>query len=183
MLAAILQTAGYKTGLYTSPHLKEFTERIKIDGREVPHDFVVDFVNRMKPELEKIQPSFFETTVAMAFDFFARERVDVAVIEVGLGGRLDSTNVITPEVSLITNISWDHANLLGDTLPKIAGEKAGIIKPRVPVIVSERQPEVESVFMDKAQQEQSPIVFDRHTRPLFRRGFGHSAARTNGVVT
>src|SRR5258706_10697483 len=112
MLAAILQSAGYATGLYTSPHLKEFTERIKINGEDVSHSFVIDFVSRVKPKLEEIKPSFFETTVAMAFDYFAQQKVDVAVIEVGLGGRLDSTNVITPQVSLITNISWDHANLL-----------------------------------------------------------------------
>lgn len=159
MLAAILQTAGYQTGLYTSPHLKEFTERIKINGQDVSHAFVVDFVRRMKPVLEEIKPSFFETTVAMAFDYFARQHVDVAVIEVGLGGRLDSTNVITPEVSLITNISWDHANLLGDTLQKIAGEKAGIIKSGIPVVISERQPEVAPVFMEKAAHEKSAIFF------------------------
>ena len=159
MLAAILQTAGYKTGLYTSPHLKEFTERIKINGEDASHEFVVDFVQRMKPVLEKVKPSFFEATVAMAFDYFAQHKVDVAVIEVGLGGRLDSTNVITPEVSLITNISWDHANLLGDTLQKIAAEKAGIIKPGIPVVISERQTEVAHVFIEKATQEKSPIVF------------------------
>lgn len=159
MLAAILQTAGYKTGLYTSPHLKDFTERIKIDGNEVSHSFVVDFVQRMKPVLEDIQPSFFETTVVMAFDYFAQQQVDIAVIEVGLGGRLDSTNVITPEVSLITNISWDHANLLGDTLQKIAAEKAGIIKPGIPVVVSERQPNVSNVFIEKARQEKALISF------------------------
>ncbi len=159
MLAAILQTAGYKTGLYTSPHLKEFTERIKINGADVSHSFIIDFVNKMKPMLEEIKPSFFETTVAMAFDYFAQQKVDVAVIEVGLGGRLDSTNVITPEVSLITNISWDHANLLGDTLQKIATEKAGIIKPGVPVIISERQDEVSIVFIEKASNEKSPVSF------------------------
>src|SRR5260221_1618398 len=159
MLAAILQTAGYKTGLYTSPHLKEFTERIKINGAEISKEFVVDFVNRMKPVLEKIQPSFFEATVAMAFDYFVQEKVDIAVIEVGLGGRLDSTNVITPEVSLITNISWDHANLLGDTLQKIAAEKAGIIKSNIPVVVSEHQPEVSTVFIEKASNEKNPITF------------------------
>jgi dihydrofolate synthase/folylpolyglutamate synthase len=159
MLAAVLQSAGYKTGLYTSPHLKEFTERIKINGAEVSQDFVVDFVNRMQPVLEKVKPSFFETTVAMAFDYFEREKVDIAVIEVGLGGRLDSTNVITPEVSLITNISWDHMDLLGDTLERIAAEKAGIIKQDVPVVVSERQMDVESVFLKKAQATNSPIEF------------------------
>jgi dihydrofolate synthase / folylpolyglutamate synthase len=159
MLAAILQTAGYKTGLYTSPHLKEFTERIKINGQEVEKDFVVDFVERIKPEIEKIKPSFFEITVAMAFDYFAQQKVDVAVIEVGLGGRLDSTNVITPIVSLITNISWDHKDLLGDTLPKIAYEKAGIIKKNVPVVVSERQAEVEEVFIAKSKEMNSKLLF------------------------
>jgi dihydrofolate synthase/folylpolyglutamate synthase len=172
MLAAILQTAGYKTGLYTSPHLKEFTERIKINGEDVSHSFIVDFVNRMKPVLEEIKPSFFETTVAMAFEYFAQQKVDVAVIEVGLGGRLDSTNVITPEVSLISNISWDHANLLGDTLQKIAAEKAGIIKPNIPVVVSERQPEVENVFLEKASKEKSPIMFASDDYRLFPMGNG-----------
>jgi dihydrofolate synthase/folylpolyglutamate synthase len=159
MIASILQSAGYKTGLYTSPHLKEFTERIKIDGKEVEQEFVVGFVERMKPVLEEIHPSFFETTVAMAFDYFAIEKVDFAVIEVGLGGRLDSTNVITPLVSLITNISYDHTDLLGDTLPKIAAEKAGIIKPKIPVVISERQPGVEHIFIKKAADEGSPISF------------------------
>src|SRR6266850_1657521 len=159
MIAAVLQSAGYKTGLYTSPHLKEFTERIKINGQDVNQDFVVDFVNRIKPIISTIQPSFFETTVAMAFDYFALEKVDIAVIEVGLGGRLDSTNVITPLVSLITNISYDHTDLLGKTLPKIATEKAGIIKPSIPVVISERQQEVESIFIKKAEEERSSIFF------------------------
>jgi dihydrofolate synthase / folylpolyglutamate synthase len=159
MLAAILQTAGYKTGLYTSPHLKEFTERIKINGQEVGQEFVIDFVNRIKPEIERIEPSFFEITVAMAFDYFAQQKVDIAVIEVGLGGRLDSTNVITPIVSLITNISWDHKDLLGDTLSKIAFEKAGIIKNNIPIVVSERQSDVEEVFIAKANEMKSKILF------------------------
>ncbi|HMV91735.1 MAG TPA: Mur ligase family protein, partial [Cyclobacteriaceae bacterium] len=124
MLASVLQSAGYKTGLYTSPHLKEFTERIRINGQEINQQFVVDFVNRIKPEIERIKPSFFEITVAMAFDYFATQKIDVAVIEVGLGGRLDSTNVITPVLSVITNISFDHKDILGDTLEKIASEKA-----------------------------------------------------------
>jgi dihydrofolate synthase / folylpolyglutamate synthase len=157
MLAAILQSAGYKTGLYTSPHLKEFTERIKIDGIEIDQDFVCDFVERIKPSIELIQPSFFEMTVAMAFDYFSKSKVDIAAIEVGLGGRLDSTNVITPLVSLITNISWDHKELLGDTLAKIAAEKAGIIKQNIPVVISEKQPEVQEVFSAKAQAEKAPI--------------------------
>lgn len=157
MLAAILQLAGYNTGLYTSPHLKAFTERIKVNGVEISQDFVVDFVARIKPAIETIKPSFFEITVAMAFDYFAYEHIDVAVVETGLGGRLDSTNVITPCLSLITNISWDHMDLLGDTLPKIAGEKAGIIKPGVPVVVSEFQPEVADVFRSKAAETKSTI--------------------------
>jgi dihydrofolate synthase/folylpolyglutamate synthase len=159
MLAAVLHSAGYKTGLYTSPHLKDFTERIKIDGEEVAEAFVIDFVNRIRPTLESIKPSFFEITVAMAFDYFSQQNVDVAVIEVGLGGRLDSTNVITPMVSLITNIGWDHTDLLGDTLTKIAVEKAGIIKPLIPVVISERQPEVEAVFIHQAKAMNAMLFF------------------------
>lgn len=159
MIAAVLQSAGYRVGLYTSPHLKDFTERIRINGQPAPQHFIVDFVKRMKPVLEEIKPSFFETTVAMAFDYFAKEKVDVAVIEVGLGGRLDSTNVITPLVSLITNISWDHMELLGDTLPKIGSEKAGIIKPHVPVVISEHQSETDFVFIEKAKQMNTAIQF------------------------
>jgi len=159
MLAAILQTAGYKTGLYTSPHLKEFTERIRVNGNEVSQEFVVDFVKRIKPSIESIKPSFFEITVAMAFDYFTKEQTDIAVIETGLGGRLDSTNVIHPILSILTNISWDHMDLLGDTLPKIAFEKAGIIKEGVPVVVSERQDEVAHVFTDKANETKSKITF------------------------
>lgn len=159
MLASVFQAAGYRTGLYTSPHLKEFTERIKIDGREVSQAYVLDFVNRIKPAIEEIGPSFFEITVAMAFDYFAQQGVDVAVIETGLGGRLDSTNVITPIISVITNISWDHKDLLGETLPQIATEKAGIIKHGVPVVISERQPSVQDVFIRKARDEQSDIFF------------------------
>lgn len=159
MLASILQEANYKTGLYTSPHLKSFTERIRINGEEVAESFVVDFVNRIQPQIEELKPSFFEITVAMAFDYFALREVDIAVIEVGLGGRLDSTNIITPEVSLITNIGWDHKDLLGDTLEKIAYEKAGIIKPRVPVVISERQPGIDELFIAKAKETDSSITF------------------------
>ncbi len=159
MIAAILQSAGYRTGLYTSPHLKDFTERIRINGIPAPQSFVIDFVKRTKPVLEEIRPSFFETTVAMAFDFFVQEQVDVAVIEVGLGGRLDSTNVITPVVSLITNISWDHMELLGDTLPKIAAEKAGIIKQNIPAVVSEHQSETDAVFRAKAEALATTLAF------------------------
>lgn len=159
MLASVLQSAGYKTGLYTSPHLKEFTERIKIDGREIGQSDVIDFVNRIKPHIEVIKPSFFEITVAMAFDYFASQQIDVAVIEVGLGGRLDSTNVITPVLSVITNISFDHKDILGDTLEKIAIEKAGIIKDHVPVVISQRQPEIAPVFITKAKQHKTELFF------------------------
>ena len=159
MIASVMQSAGYRTGLYTSPHLKSFTERIRIDGEDVSKAFVVDFVKRVQPLIAQIQPSFFEITVAMAFEYFALKEVDIAIIEVGLGGRLDSTNVITPEVSLITNIGWDHNDLLGDTLEKIAGEKAGIIKPGIPVVISERQPGVENVFIAKASECNAPITF------------------------
>jgi dihydrofolate synthase/folylpolyglutamate synthase len=159
MLASILQSAGYKTGLYTSPHLKEFTERIRIDGQEMEQPFVTDFVNRIRPAIETIQPSFFEITVAMAFEYFALKKIDIAVIEVGLGGRLDATNVITPLVSLITNISFDHKDLLGNTLQKIASEKAGIIKKGIPVVISETQAESYSVFVEKGRQAKAPVVF------------------------
>jgi dihydrofolate synthase/folylpolyglutamate synthase len=146
MLASILQTAGYKTGLYTSPHLVDFRERIKIDGVYCSKEFVVEFTEKIKPLIATIQPSFFEITVAMAFSYFAEQKVDIAVIEVGLGGRLDSTNIITPEVSIITNIGLDHTQFLGDTIPQIAGEKAGIIKKDVPCIVSEYTEETKPVF-------------------------------------
>lgn len=159
MLAAIFQQAGYKTGLYTSPHLKDFRERIRINGEMIPESFVTDFVNQQQPIIEEINPSFFEATVAMAFSFFATEKVDIAIIEVGLGGRLDSTNIITPELSVITNISLDHTNILGDTLGEIAVEKAGIIKPGVPVVIGEKQSETEQVFIKKALETGSDIVF------------------------
>lgn len=162
MLAAILQTAGYKTGLYTSPHLKDFRERIKINGHLCEEDFVVDFTERIQPLIDEIEPSFFEITVAMAFDYFARQQVDVAVIEVGLGGRLDSTNIIHPELSIITNIGWDHMNLLGDTLEKIAFEKAGIIKKGIPVVIGEVIPETKAVFDSFAADSQ--IVYAQEKR-------------------
>ncbi len=159
MLAAILQQAGYKTGLYTSPHLKDFRERIRINGKMVPKSFVKKFVKDHSLTIEQIEPSFFEVTVAMAFDYFAKEKVDIAIIEVGLGGRLDSTNIITPELAVITNISLDHTNILGDTLQEIAFEKAGIIKPQIPVIVGERQNETINVFLNKAKVEHASISF------------------------
>ncbi|MAD96950.1 MAG: tetrahydrofolate synthase [Flavobacteriaceae bacterium] len=159
MIASILQEAGYKVGLYTSPHLKSFTERIRINGEEIPEDYVVEFIEGNRTFLENQRLSFFEMTVGLAFDYFAKEEVDIAVIEVGLGGRLDSTNIITPEVSVITNIGWDHMDMLGDTLPKIAFEKAGIIKPNVPVVIGERQKAVEQVFLDKAKECIAKITF------------------------
>lgn len=159
MLAAVLQQAGYKTGLYTSPHLVDFRERIKINGKQIPKNEVVKFVEDFKEPFEKIEPSFFEWTVGLAFHYFAQQEVDVAVIEVGLGGRLDSTNVINPVVSLITNIGFDHMNLLGETLPLIAAEKAGIIKTKTPVVISQTQLDVISVFNAKAQELKAPIEF------------------------
>ena len=158
-LASILQSAGYKTGLYTSPHLKSYTERIRINGIPIPENEVVSFVEKNKNFLEELKPSFFEMSVGMAFEYFAKEQVDIAIIEVGLGGRLDSTNIITPLLSLITNISFDHTDILGDTLPKIAFENAGIIKSNIPVIISERNSETEDVFVEKANNENAPIFF------------------------
>ncbi|MGE5108964.1 MAG: bifunctional folylpolyglutamate synthase/dihydrofolate synthase, partial [Sphingobacteriales bacterium] len=164
MLAAILQTAGYKTGLYTSPHLKDFRERIKVNGEMVTEDFVIDFTERITPLIEEIHPSFFEITVAMAFEYFAKLKVDVAVIEVGLGGRLDSTNIITPELSVITNIGFDHMNILGDTLEKIAFEKAGIIKSSVPVVIGETTNETKEIFITKAKEQNAPVSFADQNR-------------------
>jgi len=159
MLASILQTAGYKTGLYTSPHLVDFRERIRLNGMMIPESSVVDFTDRTSAWYDEIEPSFFEITVAMAYDYFSREKVDVAVIETGLGGRLDSTNIIKPMISVITNIGWDHMNILGNTLEQIASEKAGIIKKNTPIIIGETQAEVKHVFIDKAEAENSPIYF------------------------
>jgi len=161
MMASILQQSGLKTGLYTSPHLKDFRERIRVNGEMIQHTFVIDFVHRFL-EMNKechLEPSFFELTVLMAFDYFAAEKVDVAIIEVGLGGRLDSTNVITPELSVITNISLDHTALLGDTLGRIALEKAGIIKANVPVIIGETHPQTQMIFEGKAAEKNAKIIF------------------------
>ena len=159
MLASILQEAGYKVGLYTSPHLKDFRERIKINGVEIPEERVVSFIAAHKDFLVTHHLSFFEMTVGLAFDYFAEEKVDIGVIEVGLGGRFDSTNIITPEVSLITNISKDHTDILGNTLPEIAFEKAGIIKKNTPVVISEYQEETAPVFIKRAKEDKAPIVF------------------------
>jgi dihydrofolate synthase/folylpolyglutamate synthase len=159
IISSILQEAGYTVGLYTSPHLKNFTERIRINGEEVSQNFVVDFIAKNKSFLNKQQLSFFEMTVGMAFDYFAKQHVDIAIIEVGLGGRLDSTNVINPEVSVITNIGYDHTQFLGDTLKEIASEKAGIIKNNTPVVIGEDQDEVMDVFLQKASEMNADIHF------------------------
>ena len=159
MLASVLQDAGYKVGLYTSPHLKDFRERIKLNGKMMPEQKVVDFVESHRSFFEENQLSFFEMTVGLAFDYFKNEKVDIAIIEVGLGGRLDSTNVINPEVSVITNIGLDHTQFLGTTLAEIASEKAGIIKSKIPVVIGEAKPETTAVFIDKARKEKSPILF------------------------
>ncbi|MEM8509280.1 MAG: folylpolyglutamate synthase/dihydrofolate synthase family protein [Bacteroidota bacterium] len=159
MLASVLQEAGYTTGLYTSPHLKDFRERIRINGKMIPKDVVKEFVAQHRSFFEHYQLSFFEMTVGMAFYYFAEQQVDIAIIEVGLGGRLDSTNIIRPEVCLITNIGYDHQEILGDTLQKIALEKAGIIKRNVPVVISERQKETETIFRMIASQKKAPIEF------------------------
>lgn len=159
MLAAVLQQCGYKTGLYTSPHLIDFRERIKINGKMIPKNYVVDFVQKYKDSFNEIEPSFFEWTFGLALDYFAHEEVDVAIIEVGLGGRLDSTNIILPTTALITNISRDHMNFLGDTLEKISAEKAGIIKPRVPVVISQYQSESAPIFNAMAKELKAPIEY------------------------
>lgn len=158
-IASVLQEAGYKVGLYTSPHLVDFRERIRINGKPISEQYVIDFVEHERAFFEPLHPSFFELTTAMAFKFFADEKVDVAVIEVGLGGRLDCTNIITPDVSIITNISFDHVQFLGDTLAKIASEKAGIIKPNIPVVIGETTPETKPVFISKAEEQNAPIIF------------------------
>ena len=164
MLAAILQTAGYKTGLYTSPHLKDFRERIRVNGEMVNEQFVIDFTKKINPVIEEIEPSFFEITVAMAFDYFAQQKCEIAIIETGLGGRLDSTNIIIPEISVITNIGWDHMNLLGDSLEKIAGEKAGIIKNNVPVVVGEVLKETLPVFKKIAKKKNAVLTIASQKR-------------------
>ena len=159
MIASILQEAGYRVGLYTSPHLKDFRERIKINGEMISEDFVVEFVKQNKSFFEENSLSFFEMTVGLAFDYFVKENVDIAVIEVGMGGRLDSTNIITPLVSVITNIGFDHTQFLGNTIEAIAGEKAGIIKPKIPVVIGEYTEETKKVFLAKAQECDSEIYF------------------------
>jgi dihydrofolate synthase/folylpolyglutamate synthase len=159
IMAAALQTAGYQTGLYTSPHLVDIRERIRINGQLVSKEFVIAFVDKIKPLIDIIKPSYFELNVAMAFAAFATHKVDIAVIETGLGGRWDSTNIITPVLSIITNISYDHVQILGETLPEIAREKAGIIKEKIPVVIGETHPETESLFFTESLKKQAPIYF------------------------
>jgi dihydrofolate synthase / folylpolyglutamate synthase len=159
ILASIFQAAGYKTGLYTSPHIKDFRERIRINGVMIPQEVVVDFVAETKGISDEIKPSFFELTVAMAFDYFAKEKVDIAIIETGLGGLLDSTNVITPILSIITNIGYDHQNILGNTLQEIATQKAGIIKENIPVVIGETIPETNDIFITTALEKNATIIF------------------------
>ncbi len=159
MLASIFQEAGYKTGLYTSPHLYDFRERIKVNGQMCSQDFVIEFTNRLKKKIDEIDPSFFELTVGMAIEYFAQQKCDIAIIETGLGGRLDSTNVISPELSIITNIGWDHMALLGSTLAEIAGEKAGIIKTDTPIIIGEALEETKPIFNNKAKEQNASLYF------------------------
>lgn len=176
LLAATLQESGYKVGLYTSPHLVDFRERIRINGVMIPQRCVIDFVEQHRAFFETIHPSFFELTMSMAFDYFRAEKVDVAVIEVGLGGRLDSTNIITPEISIITNISLDHIQFLGNTVEKIATEKAGIIKPHIPVIIGKAEGGVRRVFEEKARKEKAPLFFAEEAKTLIDSHF--SAGKT-----
>lgn len=165
-LAAILSQSGYKVGLYTSPHLIDFRERIRVNGEKISEEYVVDFVGKHKEAYEPVFPSFFELTMMMAFQYFADQEVDVAVIEVGLGGRLDSTNIITPDLCIITNIGFDHMQFLGNTLEKIAAEKAGIIKKNIPVIIGEAEGNVKQVFADTAQRMEAPIIFTEEEHPV-----------------
>lgn len=172
MLAAIFQTAGYKTGLYTSPHLYDFRERIRVNGDMIAEAFVLDFVEKQKNLIEEIEPSFFEITVALAFGYFVEQEVDIAIIEVGLGGRLDSTNIITPELSIITNIGWDHMNMLGNTLQEIAGEKAGIIKENIPVVIGETVPETKPVFQQIGTARHAPVYWSEELVEIQRQHLG-----------
>lgn len=167
-LASIFQECGYKTGLYTSPHLKDFRERIRINGCMIPESDVIEFIEKNSKEFETVKPSFFEWTVGLAFDYFSNENVDIAIIETGLGGRLDSTNIILPELSVITNIGWDHSSLLGETLEKIAFEKAGVIKEKVPVLIGESQVHSKDIFMNQAKKKESDIYFADHTYKVLR---------------
>jgi dihydrofolate synthase/folylpolyglutamate synthase len=185
MLASVLQESGYKVGLFTSPHLKDFRERIKINGKEITKQFVISFIKNNQDFLEENRLSFFEMTVGMCFSYFEKQQVDIAVIEVGLGGRLDSTNIITPQISLITNIGLDHTDILGDTLSKIAFEKAGIIKNNIPVVISEYQKETYPVFEEVAQQKNAKIILAENTEVNFKTDLlgDYQLDNIKGVVT
>lgn len=176
-LAAILQAAGYKTGLYTSPHLIDFRERIRINGTPVSKEYVTDFVEKHRAFFEPLHPSFFELTTAIAFHYFAQEQVDLAIIEVGLGGRMDCTNIIRPDLCVITNISFDHVQFLGNTLAKIAGEKAGIIKENIPVVIGETTPETKPVFIGRAKEVNAPIYFAEEEQLLQTSGINKEGKR------
>lgn len=185
-LAAMLQSAGYKTGLFTSPHLIDFRERIRVNGIPIEQDYVVNFVEKQRAFFEPLHPSFFELTTALAFCYFADKQIDVAIIEVGLGGRLDCTNIIHPELSIITNISFDHTQFLGDTLTKIATEKAGIIKADVPVVIGETTPETKEVFLTKANDVHAPITFAEEENRLlsaepYKQGFCYTTTDFNNL--
>lgn len=177
-IAAILQSAGYKVGLYTSPHLVDFRERIRINGNKIPEEYVIDFVQENKNFFEPLHPSFFELTTAMAFNYFAESKIDIAVIEVGLGGRLDCTNIINPELCLITNISYDHTQFLGKTIEQIATEKAGIIKPDTPVVIGEATPETRNVFVQKASSVNAPITFAEDNPQIV----NYTISQTNQII-
>ncbi|WP_291727025.1 bifunctional folylpolyglutamate synthase/dihydrofolate synthase [Bernardetia sp.] len=181
MIASVLQSAGYKVGLYTSPHLKNFTERIRINGEEIKKTFVVEFVEKIRNTISSVSPSFFEVTVAMAFEYFAKEKVDIAVIEVGMGGRLDATNVISPLLSVITNIGFDHQQFLGDTLGKIAAEKAGIIKHNTPIIISQKQEETTTVFERIAEENNAELIFAIDEYTVIKNDRGNFDIRTNDL--
>lgn len=183
MLAAVLQSAGYKTGLYTSPHLVNFGERIRINGQMIDEVYLIDFIERTKPMVEKISPSFFELTMAMAFDYFALKKVDIAIIEAGLGGRLDSTNILKPILSIITNIAFDHVEFLGNDLGKIAFEKAGIIKENTPVVVGEYLTETKDVFLSKAKEMNAVLSFvqQKYTVELIENRIDYNLVNINGV--
>tara|TARA_B100000795_G_C22799697_1_gene441186 strand:- start:903 stop:2111 length:1209 start_codon:yes stop_codon:yes gene_type:complete len=180
MISSILQEAGYKVGLYTSPHLKNFTERIRINGVEITQQYVTGFITKNKIFLEEQQLSFFEMTVGLAFDYFASKEVDIAIIEVGLGGRLDSTNIIYPEVSAITNIGYDHTQFLGETLPEIAFEKAGIIKKNIPVVIGEKQEEIAPVFLEKAKDMNAKLIFASDKKHQFKTDLLGTYQKNNG---
>jgi len=181
MIAAIMQQQGFKTGLYTSPHIKDFGERIRINGEMINRQFVINFTEKTKNICSKIQPSFFELTVAMAFDYFAEQQVDIAIIETGLGGRLDSTNIISPILSIITNIGFDHTNLLGNTLEEIAFEKAGIIKKNTPVVIGQTNKETLPIFKEKAMEKNAPIFFAENLYEIEKIGNDNNALYCNSI--